>query len=149
MEPTVFCLHGLTTWFRVFGFSRFNHGFLSSTPWFCLPWAVVATQLGPACRTGLDSARLGVPVGPRAATHATLGPDAHGRPYMGFRPCMGFRLAASLAEAGRNVRKILEGGAWLQKTAHQCIVVGNKEYTNRHYLTIDTNNSTASATIIK
>ena len=38
--------------------------------------AVVATQLGPASRTGLDSARLGVPVGPRAAAHATLGPDA-------------------------------------------------------------------------
>ena len=42
--------------------------------------AVMATQLGPASRTGLDSARLGVPVGPRAAAHAALGLDAHVRP---------------------------------------------------------------------
>ena len=38
---------------------------------------------------------------------------------------------------------------WVAGPHFKCTVVGNKEYTNRHYLTIDTNNSTASATIIK
>ena len=44
--------------------------------------AVVATQPGPASRTGRDSARLGVLVGLRASAGGALDADARARPIL-------------------------------------------------------------------